>query len=287
MQLVNKLNLNEACNPPSKRFLLAAGGLAATFAISTVLLKLYAKHKRNGRRKAYPANTVVLHQFPKPSDSPILSGPCLKLETWLRIAEIKYENEYSFFERSSQGQMPYITLNNQDFHDSQFIIEHLTKVYGKDLNDHLSQTEKSISRAILKLVEESLKWAMMYHRFTIAPTSEYMKMSYIFELIHRIFFKSAIKKVIIAQGYGKHTKEEVYHIGKQDLEALNTFLANKKFLFGDQPCTEDACLFAFIAQLVYYDKGPLNKFLQENCKNLVSHFNTIKNTYWTEWKQPQ
>ena len=62
------------------------------------------------------------------------------------------------FERSSKGQVPWITLNNNDINDSQFCIEYLTKLYGKDLSDGLTMTEKSVGRAFLKLIEESLKW---------------------------------------------------------------------------------------------------------------------------------
>ena len=42
--------------------------------------------------------------------------------------------------------------------DSQFCIEYLTKLYGKDLSDGLTRIEKSIGRAFLKIIEESLKW---------------------------------------------------------------------------------------------------------------------------------
>ena len=55
---------------------------------------------------------------------------------------------------------------------------------------------------------------------------------------------------------------KVYHIGQQDLQALDSFVNKKKFLFGDKPSSEDSVLFAFISQVVYYDKGPLNKFLK-------------------------
>jgi hypothetical protein len=59
---------------------------------------------------------------------------------------------------SSKGKMPWITLNGVDVADSQFCIEYLTQAFGKDLSDHLSQAEKSISRAFSKLCDESLRW---------------------------------------------------------------------------------------------------------------------------------
>ena len=36
------------------------------------------------------------------------------------------------------------------------------------------------------------------------------------------------------QGYGSHTKEQLYEIGKADLKALNGIIGESKFLMGDQ-----------------------------------------------------
>jgi hypothetical protein len=66
---------------------------------------------------------------------------------------------------SSKGKMPWITLNGVDIADSQFCIEYLTEAFGKDLSDHLSQAEKSISRAFSKLCDESLRWYSTNDRF--------------------------------------------------------------------------------------------------------------------------
>jgi hypothetical protein len=64
----------------------------------------------------------------------------------------------SFCCSSAQGQFPFITLNGKEFHDSQFVIEHLTKLKEKDLNANLNQAQKATSRSFLKLLEESFKW---------------------------------------------------------------------------------------------------------------------------------
>ena len=76
---------------PNKRVLVILGSTAATYLISSYLLKLYFRYKKNQLRKSYPADTVILHQFPVKEGVPSISTPCLKLETWLRFAEIKYQ----------------------------------------------------------------------------------------------------------------------------------------------------------------------------------------------------
>ncbi len=45
--------------------------------------------------------------------------------------------------------------------DSQFIMDYLKDKYDKDLSKNLSQTDKAIERAFLKLTEESLFWCMV------------------------------------------------------------------------------------------------------------------------------
>jgi hypothetical protein len=98
---------------------------------------------------------------------------------------------------------------------------------------------------------------MYYHRFVCGAASDIGMPALMFRI-----FKGKLANVINLQGYGRHTREEVYAIGKQDLEAFENLLGNNAFLFGEKPCNEDAVLFTYVAQIVYFDKGPLNKYLR-------------------------
>ena len=44
------------------------------------------------------------------------------------------------------------------------------------------------------------------------------------------------------------------------MDALNTFLGNKKFLMGDKVCNEDPGVFAMVAQVINHDRGPMNEY---------------------------
>lgn len=102
--------------------------------------------------------------------------------------------------------MPWITLNGQVFADSQFIIDHLSKVYDRDLSKNLSDKEKAIERAFLKMIEESLNWCISLQRFIYGPSTQDSGLS------KPILFVGArkIKSRAKAQGYGLHSKEEGY-----------------------------------------------------------------------------
>ncbi len=182
----------------------------------------------------------------------------------LRLANIEYQNEFSLMDRSAKGLLPYITLNGEEVADSQFCIEYLANKLGRDLSENLNSTEKAIARALFKMIEESTRWCLGLHRFCFARPED----SGIPWLIFKIFGVVGRRRAV-AQGYGRHTKEEIYKIGKDDLMAIENFVAGKKFLFGDEPCNEDACVFAFLCMFLYLDKGPFNEFLTRDLNYLI------------------
>lgn len=63
------------------------------------------------------------------------------------------------------------------------------------------------------------------------------------------------------QGYGRHTKEQVYAIGKADLRALNDIIGDNRFLVGSKPCDADASIFGVACQIMYHNLGPLHDCL--------------------------
>ena len=111
------------------------------------------------------------------------------------------KNEYSIIDRSIKGKLPYITLNRVNICDSAFCIDYLEKRFGKDLNDHLTTTEKAISHAFYKLTEQSFYWAFQIHRFRYGSASD-MGISQL------KFMYIKMKKDFNAQGYGLHSKDE-------------------------------------------------------------------------------
>lgn len=67
----------------------------------------------------------------------------LKLETWLRLADVKYQNEFAF-EFGSKGKIPFITYNGEDVCDTDFIIQYLSKKLDKDLSKNFSLKDQGI-----------------------------------------------------------------------------------------------------------------------------------------------
>lgn len=76
------------------------------------------------------------------------------------------------------------------------------------------------------------------------------------------YFSYRIFSRIKASGIGRMPRDEVYEMGKNDLNALNLLLGEKKFVFGDtKPSNIDFSLFGLLVQIKYTDRGPLNHHL--------------------------
>jgi glutathione S-transferase len=180
------------------------------------------------------------------------------------------KNEFSVFDRSPKGLMPWITYNGENVGDSYFCIEYLSSKLGKDLSANFSDADKSLARAYYFLVEESLRWCIIIHRFKYGKIEDVAIPWPAFDIIGRAMLKTAM-----GQGYGRHRKEELYRIGRKDLKALEDFVGNKRYLLGDKPCNEDASVFAFMATILYLDKGPLNEFLSSKLAFSIAYINVF------------
>jgi len=230
--------------------------------------------------KAHPKDTVILHQFPRAFKTPSLSPFAMKLETFCRAYEVKYQNQFGM-DRSSKGLIPFIKLNDHVVEDSQKCIEYLSRIFELDYNSHLTEEEKASARLVVKLCDDSLKWSMALMRFKHNKNG--MKDIALPRLGYWIF-SYRISKAAKFAGYGTWSKNEIIENANKDLKALDVVLGENKFFFSkEKPCDVDFAVFGLVAQLVYNDTTAVNHFLNDECHNLVRHCENMKQTYWPDW----
>ncbi|XP_057371542.1 failed axon connections-like [Daphnia carinata] len=249
----------------------------------------------------YEKNVVYLYQFSRTKNIPSPSPFCLKVETWLRMAGVKYENvDHKMKFRSNKGQLPFVEFNGAEIADSAVIIKELGGHFNTDMDAHLTSEQRNVVHATITMLENHYHWIDIWWR---TKNPDAMLQGYKIDLQHMVgsklplgllklyyrfaFRRRGIKKVR-ATGIGVHTPEEIIKMGKDDLKVLADMLGEKTFFFGDEPTTLDVVVFSNIAQLVVVDKEvahPLRDWLLEEGKNLVQHFEKIKEKYYPDWQE--
>jgi len=254
--------------------------------------------KPTTHQKEFEEDMVYLFQFQRSPLIPSISPFCLKLESWLKLHSIKYQNvDHKCKFRSRKGMLPFIELNGEEVADSNMIIETLAKKFAKEMPAQLSQDQKNVQHAMVAMVENHLHWTIVHWR---SKDAENILKGYKLDIqsiigskapasILNFFFKytfcrKGLKKVK-AHGLGVHTPEEIEQFGKNDLLVLSEMLGDKQFFFGDEPAMLDLVVFSHVAQLVMVDKEypcPLRDYVEADCQNLVGLVNRMKDRCWAD-----
>jgi glutathione S-transferase len=230
---------------------------------------------------------IKLYQFAPAFGLPNASSFCLKLETYLRMVELPFESVYGIdMGKAPKGKMPYVVDGDKTIGDSNFIIEYLKQTYGDRLDAHLTPSERAISLAMRRLIEENLYWVMVHNRWMEPANWETTKEVFFKELppilkaIVPGIARKDTHKQLAGHGMGKHSAEEIYAIGIADLLALADFLGDKPFFLGDKPTSLDASAYGILANILGtpYD-SPLKDKAQQ-LTNIVAYRDRIRDLYY-------
>ena len=239
-------------------------------------------------------NVVVLHQFDRSPNCPNPSPYPIKFETYLRVAGIKYVNDFSK-PLSPKGKSPWMTFNGKDMADSQLCLEHLAATMPeKDISAHLSPLEEAEAKGMRSILEDHLYFCLAMNRWVYTPL-EYTRTKVITSLpfpkfIQPLAFKhvsKTVRKQAEAQGIGRHSQEEVEAMAIKDLKALSVFLGDKPFMMGDKPSLIDCVLFGFVVVFLHgFPEGDkMACAINKDCPNLKAHMELMKEKYWPDWDE--
>ena len=238
-------------------------------------------------------NVVVLHQFDRSPSCPNPSPYPIKFETYLRIAGIKYVNDFSK-PTSPKGKSPWMTFNGKDMADSQLCLEHLAATMpDKDISAHLSELECAQAKGMRSIIEDHLYFCLVLIRCRYTSL-KYIRTNVIVlpipKFIQPLTLKHMVGKIIKqaeAQGIGRHSEEEVLKMAVEDLRALSVFLGDKPFMMGDKPSLIDCVLFGFVVVFLYTfpEENKVRAAIEKDFPNLKAHILMIKEKYWPDWDE--
>lgn len=214
---------------------------------------------------------------------------CVKLETWLRMAQIPFElQSLRGRARSATGKVPYIErADGSLLADSQRIIEMLGAERGIDLDAHLDAEQRATSHLLRKTIEESLYFAILWQRWAVDEHWSTVRENYFAELPYLLrntvpnLIRNTVAKQLDAQGTGRRSPAEIYAIAEADVTAVATTLGDRDFCF-DEPSSIDAVAYGFFAGIL---AAPINDRLKqavESHDNLVQFCARMKARYFAE-----
>ena len=231
---------------------------------------------------------LTLYQPKRAFGLPNPSAFCVKLETYLRMAEIPYETAIGDPQGAPKGKVPWIDDDGHLLGDSTFVIDYLKQKYGDPVDDWLTSRQLAEGHAIQKLLEESLYFVSSYSKwveddgFAIYSAELFAGMpAEQLEYVPDMVRKLVIEK-LKAQGIGRHSCAEVHELGIKDVSAFAALLGDSPFLFGEQPTSFDATAFGVIGNL---KDGPFAGRVQDeirNTKNVASYIDRIRERYFAD-----
>ncbi len=180
---------------------------------------------------------------------------CLKILYYLQLADLPFESVTGLgnLRRAPKGKLPFIEDGGTVIADSAFIVEYLKDTYGDRLTGDYTAEQLAVGRSVARMLEESTYWALVHSRWIDAKNWEQFTRPEFFgslpwplKSLVPVFVQRGLKRSMKGQGMGRHTPEEIYQIGQQDLAAVAEVLGNKPFLLGPLACEHDATVHAFL-----------------------------------------
>ncbi|KAF0308206.1 Failed axon connections [Amphibalanus amphitrite] len=267
--------------------------LAKTLLAAALLgvgLKLWARRRRHQRRQRWSQagkDVVVLHQFERGTNMPNLSPFALKLETFLRMANIQYVVDADE-PQGARGKCPWITINGEELSDSELIMDYLTKHFNNPIPEQLTPAQHGVGRAVQVMLDEHTTLAVGRKRRILEQMGNsiycFLKV-YRSECVFKKLFVSLIKKKLYVRGMSEYSEEEALFFLYRELRALEDVMGDKPFLLADAPSTYDAAVFAQLTQVLLGCAPEVERYVRENHAVLVGYHERMKAKYWPDWQQ--
>ena len=205
----------------------------------------------------------------------------LKVYAFLKLCKLAFRHEHILDPKDApRGQLPYLLDGGTVIGDSDQIIAYLIARDALPIDNGLTASERTMDHLIRRMLDD-LYWVMSYSRWKdprfwplfrnallrthpgISEAALEMARDYNFKRYHY-------------QGIGRYEAEAVYARGIADLLVLADLVPCGGFLFGAKPCSCDAAIYGFIANIYFYEiDTPLKQFLLSR-PNLVAHCREVQ-----------
>ncbi len=238
-------------------------------------------------REEVIVSELVVHQLPGAWGLPSISPFCLKLDLYLRIADIPSRTVVDATPfRGPKGKLPWIEHEGKKIGDSGFIIEYLETRFGCDPSAGLSAAERAVSLSMRRLIEENLYWAMVFDRWMVEENWRAFRdvvlggVPFPLRRVVAFFARRGVRSQLRGHGIGLHSRHEIHAIGRRDIGAIADFLGDKPFLLGERPTEIDAIAYGLLPNIMNVPIASPIKDEALQRANLVAYVERLRNRYF-------
>jgi len=223
-------------------------------------------------------------QFGLPDPSPFVT----KADLLLKLSGLPYRTDAHGFRSAPKGKLPYIDDDGVRVADSTLIRLHLEQRRGIDFGAGYAPEALAAAWAVEKMLEEHLYFAVVQARwmddanFRRGPSRFFARVPAPLRPLVEKMVRGKVRKMLHAQGTGRHSGAEVVEMAGRDIDAVATLLGDKPYLLGDVPCGADATVFAFMdGTLCPLFETPLRDRVAQHA-NLRDYIARLRRQYYPE-----
>lgn len=226
--------------------------------------------------------------FGCPSPSPFV----MKSDIQLQMLGVEYDYGFADLGSVPKAKAPYVRDGDTLIEDSNFIRQKYETRDGPNFSAGLTRDQMITSWALERMVEGDLRTIMMIERwakddnFNKGPVQFFIGVP---EAERAAVAKQVRESVLIGvtgSGLDRHSEEDRMMLASMDLAAISMQLADKPFLFGDEPTVADASVAGHIIACAteFFDSplpGVVRKF-----SNLVPYSERMAERFLNHGKWP-
>ena len=206
---------------------------------------------------------ITLYTMPGTDRLESFSPFCMKVEVYLKLQKLPYTVVSGDPRKAPKGKLPIVEeADGTKICDSSAILASLEKKAESPLDRGLDAAGRAQAHVLKRMFEESLYFVLLWSRWADDAGWDELRprIEAVVPAVVRWFVPGLIRKKVtastVAQGTGRHTRDEIYALGKADLEAIAAILGDKPYLLGDELRTIDVIAYSFLANILLWTQSP-------------------------------
>jgi glutathione S-transferase len=223
---------------------------------------------------------ITLYSYPELFGVADNNGYGLKVFAFLKLTGVPFAHQHILDASAApRGQLPYLVDDGETIGDSDAIIAHLIGKYRLTINDGLTAAQRDTRHLVIRMLDD-LYWVMSYSRWK--DEAFWPSFRDALRREHPTLTEEDLRKAqdvnsqrYYYQGIGRYAPAAAYARGIEDLQVLANLVPTSDYVFGQSPTSIDACIYGFIANILFYPiDTPLRQFVTAH-RNLVRHCTDI------------